>query len=135
MVRAELGNKHTCLNCGAKFYDLNKFEIFCPVCGTQVTLASGEQHIQPQSKQTSPAEDVVQDGVETELKKETLDKSIDSGVIGDDNPIIIADVDLTNIQGYYSDYSILGGDGLSSEFYAGNANMGRQIGAQIVYNF
>ena len=44
-------------------------------------------------------------------------------------------VDLTNIQGYYSDYSILGGDGLSSKFYAGNANMGRQIGAQIVYNF
>ena len=48
---------------------------------------------------------------------------------------IIDDVDLTNIQGYYSDYSILGGDGLSSKFYAGNANMGRQIGAQIVYNF
>ena len=48
---------------------------------------------------------------------------------------VIDDVDLTNIQGYYSDYSILGGDGLSSKFYAGNANMGRQIGAQIVYNF
>ena len=48
---------------------------------------------------------------------------------------ITDDVDITNIQGYYSDYSILGGDGLPSKFYAGNTNMGRQIGAQIVYNF
>ena len=48
---------------------------------------------------------------------------------------ITDDVDITNIQGYYSDYSILGGDGLPSKFYAGNTNMGRQIGAQIIYNF
>ena len=48
---------------------------------------------------------------------------------------ITDDVDITNIQGYYSDYSILGGDGLPSKFYAANTNMGRQIGAQIVYNF
>jgi len=94
VARAELGNKHTCLNCGAKFYDLNKFEIICPVCETQVTLATGEQHVQLQTKQTSPAEDVVQDVVETELKKETLDKSIDSGVIEDDNPIIMDDDDI-----------------------------------------
>ena len=94
MARAELGNKHTCLNCGAKFYDLNKFEIFCPVCETQVTLVTGEQHVQLQTKQTAVAEAVVQDIVETELKKETLDKSIDSGVIEDDNPIIMDDDDI-----------------------------------------
>ena len=48
---------------------------------------------------------------------------------------ITDDVALSNIQGYFSDYSILGGGSIGSKFYAGNANMGRQIGAQLVYNF
>jgi iron complex outermembrane receptor protein len=48
---------------------------------------------------------------------------------------ITDDVDLTNIQPYFSDFSILGGSGLGSKFYAGNTNMGRQLGATIVYNF
>ena len=45
------------------------------------------------------------------------------------------DVDLSDIQGYYSQYSLPGGSGLPSKFYAGNTNMGRQMGATIVYNF
>ena len=48
---------------------------------------------------------------------------------------ITDDVDLSDIQGYYSQYSLPGGSGLPSKFYAGNANMGRQMGATIVYNF
>jgi iron complex outermembrane receptor protein len=48
---------------------------------------------------------------------------------------ITDDVALSNIQAYYSDYALPGGSGLASKFYAGNTNMGRQMGAQIVYNF
>ncbi len=48
---------------------------------------------------------------------------------------ITDDVALSHIQGYYSDYALPGGSGLASKFYAGNTNMGRQLGAQIVYNF
>jgi iron complex outermembrane receptor protein len=48
---------------------------------------------------------------------------------------ITDDVALSNIQAYYSDYALPGGSGLASKFYAGNTNMGRQLGAQIVYNF
>ncbi len=29
----ELGNKHDCYSCGAKFYDLGKPEPICPKCG------------------------------------------------------------------------------------------------------
>ena len=29
----DLGNKHECLGCGAKFYDLGKSELICPKCG------------------------------------------------------------------------------------------------------
>lgn len=32
MAKTELGNKHQCLSCGAKFYDLGKTGITCPKC-------------------------------------------------------------------------------------------------------
>jgi outer membrane receptor protein involved in Fe transport len=48
---------------------------------------------------------------------------------------ITDDVDLSHIQAYYSDYHLPGGGSLPSKFYAGNTNMGRQMGAQLVYNF
>jgi hypothetical protein len=36
----ELGNKHECLNCGTKFYDLGKSQLICPSCeGDQAELA------------------------------------------------------------------------------------------------
>ena len=36
----ELGNKHECLDCGTKFYDLGKTQLICPSCeGDQAELA------------------------------------------------------------------------------------------------
>jgi uncharacterized protein (TIGR02300 family) len=29
----EMGSKHECFSCGAKFYDLGKSEAICPKCG------------------------------------------------------------------------------------------------------
>ncbi len=34
MAKPELGNKHQCQNCGARFFDLNRSPITCPKCGT-----------------------------------------------------------------------------------------------------
>jgi uncharacterized protein (TIGR02300 family) len=34
LAKPELGNKHQCQNCGAKFFDLNNDPIVCPKCGT-----------------------------------------------------------------------------------------------------
>ena len=34
MAKPDLGSKHQCQNCGAKFFDLNKDPIVCPKCGT-----------------------------------------------------------------------------------------------------
>lgn len=34
MAKPELGAKHQCQACGAKFFDLNKDPIVCPKCGT-----------------------------------------------------------------------------------------------------
>ena len=34
MAKVEWGKKRKCLNCNAKFYDLNKNPIVCPICNT-----------------------------------------------------------------------------------------------------
>src|ERR1700736_1596917 len=34
VAKPELGNKHQCQNCGARFFDLNKSPITCPKCRT-----------------------------------------------------------------------------------------------------
>lgn len=34
-ARPERGNKHTCLSCEARFYDLGRSPIICPKCGTE----------------------------------------------------------------------------------------------------
>ncbi|MDH3473599.1 MAG: TIGR02300 family protein [Rhodospirillales bacterium] len=35
MARPDWGTKHSCQNCGAKYYDLNRSPIVCPKCGTE----------------------------------------------------------------------------------------------------
>lgn len=39
MAKPELGSKRQCLNCGAKFFDLNRDPILCPKCGTAFQVA------------------------------------------------------------------------------------------------
>ena len=38
LAKREWGNKHTCVACGAKFYDLHRRPIECPKCGTVVEV-------------------------------------------------------------------------------------------------
>jgi uncharacterized protein (TIGR02300 family) len=35
MVKPELGQKRTCVSCGARFYDLLRQPATCPKCGTE----------------------------------------------------------------------------------------------------
>lgn len=37
MANPELGTKRTCLQCGARFYDLDRAAIVCPKCGHEHT--------------------------------------------------------------------------------------------------
>ena len=39
MTKPELGSRHQCKRCGARFFDLNKSPITCPKCGTIVHAA------------------------------------------------------------------------------------------------
>jgi uncharacterized protein (TIGR02300 family) len=54
VAKAELGTKHQCQNCGAKFFDLNKDPIVCPKCGTIFQGAAAPARARPAAK---PEED------------------------------------------------------------------------------
>ncbi|WP_029042158.1 TIGR02300 family protein [Cucumibacter marinus] len=42
MAKTDRGTKRHCLNCGSKFYDLNRDPIVCPVCGTPFEVATAK---------------------------------------------------------------------------------------------
>ena len=49
----ELGTKHECAGCGAKFYDLGSAEPVCPKCGLN-QLAEEEEPEAAEPKKTAP---------------------------------------------------------------------------------
>jgi uncharacterized protein (TIGR02300 family) len=50
VVKAEWGSKRTCHSCGARFYDLRRDRIICPVCG-----AAYDPDRQPRPRRPGPA--------------------------------------------------------------------------------
>lgn len=52
MVKPEWGSKRTCSNCGARFYDLRRHPILCPVCGTVF-----DPERQPRVRRAGPTRD------------------------------------------------------------------------------
>ncbi len=77
MAKPELGNKHTCQNCGTKFFDLNKTPVVCPKCGTVQQVAARASRAAAVEKDEEEAETGVEivslDEVEaTEATLETV---------------------------------------------------------------
>ncbi|MCI0467283.1 MAG: TIGR02300 family protein [Beijerinckiaceae bacterium] len=62
MAKLELGSKHLCENCGARFFDLNRSPITCPKCGAVVEAAPRASHRAPEAE-----EEELPSGTETEL--------------------------------------------------------------------
>ena len=73
MARPELGTKRVCVECGAKYYDLNRTPITCPKCGTILELSKPSP---VQSREVEePEEEVVVESTSSE------DDSADADVI------------------------------------------------------
>lgn len=47
MAKAEWGAKHTCLSCGAKFYDMGRNPIICPACDAPFAAAAPSRTRRP----------------------------------------------------------------------------------------
>jgi uncharacterized protein (TIGR02300 family) len=84
VVKAEWGTKRICLNCGARFYDMNRDPIICPACSTALdpVVQSRPRRARPAAKLAAVA--VVADPVEAEV-----DDDVESD--DDDEAVVVAD--------------------------------------------
>ena len=105
MVKAEWGTKHTCRNCGAKFYDLKKTPAVCPKCGTEQTREKPKLKRAPAPQETkaeTPApeakksEDVEEDDIEADDGIE-IDDDEDDAILGDDDDDLDGDEDVAAV--------------------------------------
>ena len=84
MAKSELGNKHQCQNCCARFFDLSKSPITCPKCGTIF-------HAAPLSRVAHHA--VVADDEDTPAGAATVLVPLEEADAGEDKVAIVADDD------------------------------------------
>ncbi|MGH6835249.1 MAG: TIGR02300 family protein [Methylocella sp.] len=85
MAKPELGNKHQCQNCGARFFDLNKSPVICPKCGTifhAAALSRAAHHAAVADDEDTPA------GAETVLVP------LEEADAGEDKVAAVADDDV-----------------------------------------
>lgn len=94
MVRVELGKKHTCKECGVKFYDLNKEEPTCPECDALVIIHNTAQYNDLIISKVSKASENIDETEEENENISSLDESLEEGIIDDDNLIIMDDEDI-----------------------------------------
>jgi len=82
--KANLGNKHICAGCDARFFDLKKTPAVCPKCGEKVKPAKP-----PRSRRASAPEEVA-----PKAAKPPLDDKLKAALAdnGDDIDLIVKDV-------------------------------------------
>ncbi|HSD21776.1 MAG TPA: TIGR02300 family protein [Anaeromyxobacter sp.] len=82
MPAKDLGTKHTCFKCGAKFYDLKKPEPLCPKCGADQRASPAlKAPAHAERRQRAPARPVEPEEVEAETE---LDEELEEADAEDD---------------------------------------------------
>ncbi len=86
----DLGAKHTCYQCGTRFYDLKRPAPICPKCGAdqrqspaQKAPAAAERRRSPPKAVPQPPIDLAPEDVEEEVK-EQLEEEEEEEPAGDD---------------------------------------------------
>ena len=99
MPKDEWGQKHRCEGCGAKFYDLRRKEIVCPVCGKVMEHAKTEP--QEKEKAESVKESTAKDDADSpDVADDILDDaeiSIDDDVLDDGEEDSVPLDDIKNV--------------------------------------
>jgi uncharacterized protein (TIGR02300 family) len=99
MAKPELGEKHTCVSCGTRFFDLGKQPAVCPKCGIEQPAE------QPRLKRSAPLPEeqkkivkpvVDGDEIDVEVPDDADDEDIlaDADDLDDDADVIDADIDV-----------------------------------------
>ena len=94
VTNAKLGNKLTCSNCGAKFYDLKKKQPVCPKCGEDYVVQKPKTRRPPAAAEPArapaPAPDAKEttDGEEGLITPELEDEILEDDDEGEDDSVI-----------------------------------------------
>lgn len=84
MAKPELGEKHTCVSCGTRFFDLGKQPVVCPKCATEQPAE------QPRLRRAAPLPEEIKKVVKPELDADDLDVEVPDA---DDDEDILDDAD------------------------------------------
>lgn len=99
MAKPELGLKRTCVECNARFYDLNRVPAVCPKCGTtqpDVSHLKRSEVPLPEEKDPKPQANEHEDDVDLEVADDGDDDVIASDDDLDDDDDLSNDIEVPN---------------------------------------
>ena len=92
VTKAKLGNKLTCSNCGAKFYDLKKKQPVCPKCGEDYVVQKPKTRraALPVEPAPVPAPDATEtvEGEDALITSELEDEILEDDEEGEEDTVI-----------------------------------------------
>ena len=86
VTKAKLGNKLTCSNCGAKFYDLKKKQPICPKCGEDYVVVKPKTRRAPAPTEPAPAP-APSATEKTEGEDGLITPDLEDGILEDDDDV------------------------------------------------
>jgi uncharacterized protein (TIGR02300 family) len=89
MPAKDLGTKHTCVKCGAKFYDLKKPDALCPKCGADQREVAPTRPTEGRRSRLSAMPKIVEPAEPAEADAEAEEADDDE----DEEEVAVADED------------------------------------------
>ncbi|MBM4380826.1 MAG: TIGR02300 family protein [Deltaproteobacteria bacterium] len=77
MATKDLGNKHTCFRCSAKFYDLKRPDPVCPKCGANQKESPANKPAESRRSRLAPVKPVLPEAVPDEPAETDEDEDED----------------------------------------------------------
>ena len=85
MAKPEWGSKRVCLNCGARFYDMQRTPIVCPACETVFDPAANSKPRRSRAPAKVPAAAAATAAAVVALEPDEVETDDDEIVVADDD--------------------------------------------------
>ncbi|QDH13640.1 TIGR02300 family protein [Formicincola oecophyllae] len=84
MANEELGLKRTCVECGVRFYDLNRIPPVCPKCGAEQRSPERPKHLEDDVPAATKHSNGVENDDDVDIEEDDIiDDDIDDDISSD----------------------------------------------------